>query len=335
MDDGIIGNEPAFDKLYAFRDRLVRKALAEGMREHDAEDIAHDTIVRGWENRSKFRDGNVGAWLDAIFKNLVFEYWRAKKRAGVLLDNWDDVELPVWDCEGEPLRWLTPSVLSLLLPKDLAEVAVDFLDSDGRIPDITKRLSERKKRHISDHYTRNRLSGLKKALTLGLGCSFALDTVMGYLSNVEPLDDLLPAIRAGLCNGGKPWTDLGRVMKRLDAVSFRLSQRQMRAKADSGSLWEKKSVTAAMCYTTLGWKETGAMVLYLYGIRSTEIAHADSFFGGALRWLESMSSSPHWPSGSEPWLELLTAELKIERSRSCEQFCRHIERLRKKIRNKI
>ena len=53
---------------------------------HDAEDIAQDVMLKGFEQIRKLRDpAQFGSWIAKIAKNLCINFYRRKKRIGRLL----------------------------------------------------------------------------------------------------------------------------------------------------------------------------------------------------------------------------------------------------------
>jgi len=313
--------ESTWEEIWELRDRLLGRAAGMGLSSTSAEDVVANTILRAWEKRSDFKAGNLEAWLHAIQRHLVLEWWRAERRAGRTLDCWDNVPGPepeVWDCEGEPLCWLTPSVLSLLLPNDLAIVATEFLGADGRIPEIAARLSERKHRRIDEHYTRSRLSQLKKALISGLGCSFALDSLSAHLCDVDadvllsriqmfartPVKHVLEYRAFNDGSGGRRWgaarVDKEPLVGRLPSVTPSESIAMFMADfSDCDFAFERHVV-----------------VTYLCALKSTTDL-ADEYLCGALGQLEFLQRSA-----------------SALRKDAYDGFYSHIERLRKRMREK-
>ncbi len=66
--------------LQSHRQMLVLYARALGLRREDAEDFAHDVILKAFHARESFRPGtNLKAWLLTIMRNHHYSQWRRAK----------------------------------------------------------------------------------------------------------------------------------------------------------------------------------------------------------------------------------------------------------------
>lgn len=91
-----------------FRGRLVSFLCKKGCRPEDAEELAQETLLRGWAALDGFRRETVPeAWLFAIAKNVLSNWrrsGRAKKRDGVVTPIEHLAELGILvDAAGGPL----------------------------------------------------------------------------------------------------------------------------------------------------------------------------------------------------------------------------------------
>ncbi len=165
-----------FEETYAAkRNDWLAWLLSRGVNHADAEEILQEMAIRAWQKLPDVHGDNLEPWLRAFLANLVKEVLRERRRweGSLEPDHCETIPTsaadPIWDSEAEPVRWLTPSVLSLLLPRKLANFAEEALDVDFEI----SRIAERRRQDI--HGVRRELQRLKQHLVVDLGCAFVFN----------------------------------------------------------------------------------------------------------------------------------------------------------------
>ena len=172
-------SDPAWEEILARRQKMLRWLVKQGMQEPDAEDFVQETMLHARRKWTTFRGIGVDTWLHRILMNKVRDSWRRNRLTGGVCaeSEWESVTAPplkIWPCQAEPLAWLTPSVLSLLLPKGLFRFAQAFMDFNGDTAAIAEKLG------INAHTARRELTRLKKHLVFDLGYSFLLEMADVY-----------------------------------------------------------------------------------------------------------------------------------------------------------
>ncbi|MGM8215259.1 RNA polymerase sigma factor [Bacillaceae bacterium W0354] len=71
-----------WEKLYElYSDKIYNYILLQVGKEDLAEDLTHDVFIRANNSLKKFRnDSNYDTWLITIARNLVYDYWRRKRK---------------------------------------------------------------------------------------------------------------------------------------------------------------------------------------------------------------------------------------------------------------
>ncbi len=87
----------------------------------EAQDVAQSAFARALERRSRFRGGDVRAWLYAIGIRLALNELRRRRRLVALTD----VQEPAWAMTSEPDLWLA---LAELDPQQRAALVLAILD---------------------------------------------------------------------------------------------------------------------------------------------------------------------------------------------------------------
>ncbi len=84
------GNSSAFGSLY---DAYIRKIYDfiyyKTLHRDTAEDIASEVFMKAWKNIARFENGSFAAWLYAIARNAVTDYYRRHKNLIDIEDCWD------------------------------------------------------------------------------------------------------------------------------------------------------------------------------------------------------------------------------------------------------
>ncbi|MGE5425790.1 MAG: RNA polymerase sigma factor [Bacillota bacterium] len=84
------GNSDAFGSLYdAYIKKIYNFVYYKTLNQENAEDITSTVFIKAWEKLSQFQDGNFGAWLYAIARNAVVDFYRREKPALDIEDCWD------------------------------------------------------------------------------------------------------------------------------------------------------------------------------------------------------------------------------------------------------
>ena len=77
------GNSEAFAQLYdAYVERVYRYILFRVSEDVTTEDLVSQVFLKAWQNLDRYKTGGSPfiAWLYTIARNLVIDYYRAKKR---------------------------------------------------------------------------------------------------------------------------------------------------------------------------------------------------------------------------------------------------------------
>jgi len=129
VDKAIGGDAEAFGSLYdIFIDRIYRHVYYRVSNKDDAEDIAQQVFIRAWKAIKKYRRTSKPflAWLLRICHNLVVDFYRSKKCAIYIDDEFDlpgSEESPERLAESEYDQKLLRGII-LKLPDEQQQVII-------------------------------------------------------------------------------------------------------------------------------------------------------------------------------------------------------------------
>ena len=90
VEQAVRGDRDAFSSLYdAYADKIYRHVSFRVPDREDAEDITQEVFIRAWRAVGRYHIGKTPffAWLLAIAKNLVADFYRIRKNHAILDDS--------------------------------------------------------------------------------------------------------------------------------------------------------------------------------------------------------------------------------------------------------